>query len=357
MPESVTEWWSRRQFSKGTPQPYPVGTYRADWERYPVLVRQYLPDQNSGILLTQIPPAAEVYLLWTCDMGHRFVATPQEQRARPGGERRRSVWCPECADLAVQRAAARRPRRDEATELYSCGHAADPRRINPEFDRPCDLCVRISTSSFTRDALLEKIVPASRASFAEENSPHRRYSWKCDRGHGSFQSSTERILAGRECTICMNASAGAERVAVGDAFASSWAPKPSSAAEALLRLRLTERFALDFSPTAVRVSRPFFSHIEVWPDIVLPELKVAIEYDTIGRHGLEHVGKREDVDRRKDRLLRLVGWEVVRVRVGKLQPLGPFDVHGSGITTALIDRIEERLREIRGELFVSAYRR
>jgi hypothetical protein len=97
--------------------------------------------------------------------------------------------------------------------------------------------------------------------------------------------------------------------------------------------------------------------VEVWPDILLPELKVAIEYDTTGRHGLEHVGPREASDLRKDRLLRAVGWEVVRVRCGKLRPIGPYDLTAGSITDTLVDRIVARLGEVRGELFVAAYLR
>lgn len=106
---------------------------------------------------------------------------------------------------------------------------------------------------------------------------------------------------------------------------------------------------------AVRTAQPFFTHLEVWPDIVIPELMVAIEYDTTGRDGLEHVGTREPVDRRKDRLLRRTGWEVVRVRGGKLHHLGPFDVTGTTVSGALVDRVVDRLREIRGDLIVNCY--
>jgi very-short-patch-repair endonuclease len=67
------------------------------------------------------------------------------------------------------------------------------------------------------------------------------------------------------------------------------------------------------------------------------------------------VGTREAVDRRKDRLLREVGWQVIRVRCGKLQPLGPHDVVASGVTDALIERLLDELRLIRGGLFVDAY--
>jgi very-short-patch-repair endonuclease len=144
---------------------------------------------------------------------------------------------------------------------------------------------------------------------------------------------------------------------VGEAFVSRWAPAPASAAEPALKQRLAQQLDLDLSRNAVRVARPFHTHVEVWPDIVLPELKVAIEYDTTGRHGLEHVGPREESDRRKDRLLRAVGWEVIRVRCGKLQPIGPYDVPGGAIGDALVERIVARLGEIRGDLFVAAYLR
>ncbi len=260
MPESVESWWSRRRWSKGADVPYAVGSFRSDWERYPVLVRQYHPDFNAGISLTQVPPAADVYLQWQCDVGHRFVATPQEQRNRPGRARRRSSWCPECTRLAVGHPVARR----------------HPLRPDPS------------------------------------GSP-------------------------------------------GEAFFSAKAPKPASAAEARLRQLLATRLSVDLVPNAVRVRRPFFDRLEVWPDIVIDELKIAVEYDTTGRHGLEHVGGREDADRRKDRLLRAVKWEVVRIRCGRLLPIGPYDLCAAGVTTKLVDRLIEQFCLIRGDLIVRSY--
>lgn len=261
MPEHVETWWARRQRSKGVPVPYPVGSYREFWETYPVLVNQYHPDLNHGVVLTQIPPAADVWLLWQCDMGHVFVATPTEQRLRPGRSRRRSTWCPECT---------------------------------------------------------------------------------AGSGAGTSKPRT---------TLC--AKSAADHYAVGEAFHSECAPRPASAAEDLLRQKLEARLPL-LDANAVRVPRPFFTHLEVWPDLVLPDLCVAIEYDTTGRDGLEHVGKRELVDIRKDRLLRAARWEVVRVRTGKLKPIGPYDVQG-GVSGRTVDRVIDRLREIRGDLIVNAW--
>jgi hypothetical protein len=112
------------------------------------------------------------------------------------------------------------------------------------------------------------------------------------------------------------------RLPVGEAFASECAPATASAVEAQLRHDLAAR--LEFTPglNAVRVARPFFEHLEVWPDIVIPELRIAVEYDSTGRHGLEHVGKRQDADLRKDRALRWARWEVVRIRTGRLERSG-----------------------------------
>ncbi|MEY2850064.1 MAG: hypothetical protein RI885_2731, partial [Actinomycetota bacterium] len=228
MPEPVAAWWARRQRSKGTEVPYEVGRYRVEWQAFPVLVRQYHPDLNDGVTLTQVPPAAEVFLQWQCDAGHIFVATPSEQRSRPGGARRRSVWCPECTAGAVP--------------------------VVPRVARPLPSEAR--------------------------RRPVR----------------TRRVGS----TI--------EEFAVGDAFWSPHAPRVASAAEADLRQRLERMLDLDLSPNAVRVRRPFFDRLEVWPDIVIPDLRVALEYDTTGRIGTEHVGPRETSDRAKDRLLRQAGW-------------------------------------------------
>jgi hypothetical protein len=105
------------------------------------------------------------------------------------------------------------------------------------------------------------------------------------------------------------------------------------------------------------VTRPFFERLEVWPDIVIPELRIAIEYDTVGRHGLEHVGPKEESDRRKDRALRAVRWEVVRIRCGRLAPIGPYDLHAASVTPRLLDRVASTLAEIRGDLIIRAYER
>ena len=274
MVERVEAWWARRQFSRGVEVPYPVGTYREAWAPFPMLIRQYHPELNAGITLTQIPPAADVLLLWQCEAGHLFAATPSEQRERPGRERRRSAWCPECATRAK------------------------PPRVRP-----------------------------------------------------AGQSRTAKPATPR--TICPKTP----DLPTGEPFTSGCAPRPASAVEAKLRTDLFARLGVTEGFNAIRVARPFFDHLEVWPDILLPELRIALEYDSTGRFGLEHVGKREEADRRKDRALRAAGWEVVRIRTGRLEKLGPYDLQLSSLGRRGVDRLLDVCRDIRGPLFVDAYLR
>jgi len=293
MAERVELWWARRQFSKGAEVPYPVGSYREAWAPFPALIRQYHPELNAGIVLSQIPPAADVLLLWQCEAGHTFAATPDEQRNRPGRERRRSAWCPECTDLA--RPPRPLPMRDVVTV-------------------PCSPVPAMIANPIGRTVLRPR-------------KPRRKLQ------------------------VCPKTP----DLSVGEPFHSECAPKPASAIEAQLRADLFAGLSVTPGLNAVRVARPFFDHVEVWPDILLPELRVAIEYDSTGCHGLEHVGKREDADRRKDRAVRAARWEVVRIRTGRLEPLGPYDMQMAAWSRKGFDRLIDTLRDIRGPLLVDPY--
>ncbi|MFJ5145447.1 hypothetical protein [Curtobacterium sp. NPDC088465] len=336
MVEPVDAWWRRRQWSRGTAVPYAVGEFRSAWASYPVLVRQYHPEWNHGVVLTQVPPAAEVLLTWECDVGHVFVATPAEQRSRPGRERRRSVWCPEChLQAAPQRwpvlpedwpAAVPPPQRAERVNGRRTLPSAPGRGPVPGVGR-----VPTGTVASSR--------PGARAAGRS--------------GARSTRASGARSSQPVPRSICPQTP----RIPSGDSFTSVCAPAPASAVEADLRQALRDRFAFTFDHTAIRLDRPFFDHVEAWPDIVLPELRVAIEYDSTGRHGLEHVGPRQETDRRKDRAVRAVGWEVVRIRTGRLPALGPHDLEVSGISGRTIERLVDTLRDLRGALFVDAYAR
>lgn len=316
--------------------PYAVGEFRSAWASYPVLVRQYHPEWNHGVVLTQVPPAAEVLLTWECDVGHVFVATPAEQRSRPGRERRRSVWCPECH---LQAAPQRWP------VLPADWPAAVP---------PPQRAERVSGRRTLPSAPGRGPVPGPgqlpSGAVASSRSGSRAAGRSAVR---STRASGGRAVRSVPRSICPKTP----RLPSGDSFASVCAPAPASAVEADLRQALRDRFAFTFDHTAIRLDRPFFDHVEAWPDIVLPELRIAIEYDSTGRHGLEHVGPRQETDRRKDRAVRAVGWEVVRIRTGRLSALGPHDLEVSGISGRTIERLVDTLRDLRGSLFVDAYAR
>ncbi len=147
------------------------------------------------------------------------------------------------------------------------------------------------------------------------------------------------------------------QVRPGEAFRSDSAPRATSAAEGRLRALIAERLDVELVCTAVRVRAPFFGRLEVWPDIVVPELAIAIEFDTVGRNADEHVGRRERADRRKDQLLREVGWHVIRLRCRPLRALSSDDLVVAGVSATAVDALIERMGEVRGSLLVEAYRR
>ncbi|KQO48713.1 MULTISPECIES: hypothetical protein [unclassified Frigoribacterium] len=382
MPEPIAAWWARRRTSRGLAVPYPVGSYREAWASYPVLVRQYRPEYNGGIVLSQIPPAADVWLCWLCDSGHVFVATPDEQRHRPGRERRRSSWCPECSELAAPRALPMRPPMAPAAVVRaqaagmpgqgSVGPVQGSDAPAPVSGAPAQAAAAPGQAGAARS-------PGGAVPAPPSPQPRRRRASSTGLPSTTPRAEPTRVarpdpVARPDRVARPTRASRPDRVArptrasrpvcdktpavpTGTPFVSACAPKPASAVEAELRAELTARLEFEPGLNAVRVGRPFFDHVEVWPDIVLSELRVAIEYDSTGRHGLEHVGHRETADRRKDAALRAAGWEVVRLRTGKLPPLGSHDLQLSGLTRQTVPLLLDELRAIRGPLLVDAYLR
>lgn len=70
---------------------------------------------------------------------------------------------------------------------------------------------------------------------------------------------------------------------------------------------------------------------------------------------------RRGLDRERSRApalaLRPASWEVVRLRAGRLELLGPHDLRLSTWNDRALDRLIETFRGIRGPLLVDAYLR
>ncbi|UYN84119.1 MAG: hypothetical protein KIT89_02570 [Microcella sp.] len=307
MPQSVEQWWARRQCVTGEQTPYAIGRYRDAWAPFTVLVEQFRPERNGELVLSQIPPAADVYLVWVCSIGHEFVATPTEQRSRPGRSRSSRSWCPVCAEPSALRPARRWP---PAPVVDNSGQRASVSRSSR---------VPARVAGTARDVRPELLTP---------------------------QAARRAALQGAR---------PAAEVRPGEAFVSAAASHATSAMQGELRRLLEKRLDLEFAFTAVRVRTPFFGKLEVWPDVIVAELAVAIELDTVGRNGDEHVGRRERSDRRKDQLLREVGWHVIRLRCRPLRALGPDDLVVAGVSASAVDALIERIGEVRGALLVEAY--
>ncbi|MEB0307048.1 hypothetical protein QN345_17255 [Cryobacterium sp. 10I1] len=224
--------------------------------------------------------------------------------------------------------------------------------------RDCPLCVLLRETRRTRAQLVGTVAAGARGALAQETRIGAVYDWICTRGHSRYTATVREALTGPGCPRCQaNAAAPAARFEGGVPFMKPGLRLGTSATEQRLRVALGERIRLPHRVNAVRISRTFYGKPEVWPDIIIPALRIAIEYDDPGRDGLAHRGLKEASDREKDAALNEVGWEVIRVRAGGLTELGRHSIVCRAVTTAVVDRILELLVEIRGSEAVSGIRR
>ncbi|WP_353828023.1 hypothetical protein [Agromyces sp. SYSU T0242] len=237
---------------------------------------------------------------------------------------------------------------------FGCGHGATEEPA-ATLRRPCPVCMLLHETQRTRGELLGRVAPAQRPRLSREVRIGAEYDWRCRRGHDRYRASVMEVLTGSGCAKCRAnaASPGAAREA-GMPFMKPGLRVGTSMTEQRLRVLIGERIRLHHRANAVRIARMFHGRQEVWPDILVAELRIAIEYDDPGRGGRAHLGLKEGSDLEKDAALREVGWEVIRIRGGGLEPLGPHSIPCRSITAAVADEAVRMMREIRGDAAVDA---
>ncbi|MEJ3404064.1 hypothetical protein WDJ51_04920 [Rathayibacter sp. YIM 133350] len=236
---------------------------------------------------------------------------------------------------------------------FACGHGADAAEGILVLRRQCPLCMLISETHRTRAELLRRAAAPCRSALAFETRVGAEYTWVCARGHDRYTAAVIDVLTGPGCPKCIRNAAEATVASDGGvASMNAGLRTRTSHTEQRLRALLAERIRVPAGVNTVRVNRMFYGQQEVWPDIVLPALRVAIEYDDPGRSRRAHRGLKEASDREKDAALAEVGWEVIRVRAGGLASLGANSIVCASLNAAVADRIVQRLRELRGDAAV-----
>jgi len=243
-----------------------------------------------------------------------------------------------------------------AAVSFACGHGAD--RGAPgvvTLRRACPVCMLIHETQRSRSELIRRASPAQRTALAAETRIGAEYEWRCARGHDRYRATIMEQLTGTACAKCrQSAQAPAARAEAGVPFINPGLRLGTSITEHRLKAMLAARIRLNHRVNAIHLARTFHGRREAWPDIIVPQLRVTVEYDDPGRTRRAHRGLKAGSDAEKDDALREVGWEVIRVRAGGLGPLGPHSIVCAALTEAVADEVVERMRSIRGDAAVES---
>lgn len=229
---------------------------------------------------------------------------------------------------------------------FSCGHGAPGGSV--VVSRACPICQVLTSAGRTRASLQQRLARSERARFAVEVNMNAEYTWVCRRGHDRYRASIAAAIDGDACPKCRAGARAASAIRQAGAAGMNGARMPTSQAEQRLRALLEEQLVIPRGVNRIRIARTFHGRNEVWPDIIIPALKIAIEYDSPGRGGDWHRGLREASDLDKDAALRDVGWEVIRVRTGGLEHLGRYSIQASGPTHKVAGQLIAMMEQIRG---------
>lgn len=243
-----------------------------------------------------------------------------------------------------------------AAVSFACGHGAvagEPSVV--ALRRTCPVCMLVHETQRSRAELLRRVSPAQRAALSAETRIGAEYEWRCARGHDRYRASIVDQLTGTACAKCRrSAVAPAALAEAGVPYMNPGLRVGTSITEHRLKAMLGERIRLNHRVNAIRIARTFHGRREVWPDIIVPQLRITVEYDDPGRSRRAHRGLKEGTDADKDDALREVGWEVIRVRAGGLGPLGSNSIVCAALSETVADEVVSRMRAIRGDAAVDA---
>jgi len=252
----------------------PPGAF-PEWQKLsPTMVEQFNRETkaNGGLVLSQVPRTSDttVAWFWQCVRGHRWRETMYSRLDYGMSSQHTSRKVPRWKSIAGSRAACRQCVLEDFGSIYAkCGC------VDPDLNHV--------------------------------NKP-------------------QQFIAGW-CRDCRD-NAGPR---LGEAFHSFTTP-PTSSAEETLRALLSVHLPIVTPEEAnsVRVRATSWGALRVFPDMLIPSSRVAIEYDSPGPFGDMH--QDDSIDAAKDLALRDVGWEVIRVRTGGLALTSRWDVLASGPT-------------------------
>jgi len=243
-----------------------------------------------------------------------------------------------------------------AAVSFACGHGAAasvPGVVT--LRRACPVCMLIHETQRSRSELIRRAAPAQRTALVVETRIGAEYEWRCARGHDRYRATIVEQLTGTACAKCrQSARAPAAQAEAGVPFINPGLRLGTSITEHRLKAMLAARIRLNHRVNAIRLARTFHGRREAWPDIIVPQLRVTVEYDDPGRTRRAHRGLKAGSDAEKDDALREVGWEVIRVRAGGLGALGPHSIVCAALSEAVADEVIERMRSIRGDTAVES---
>lgn len=147
----------------------------------------------------------------------------------------------------------------------------------------------------------------------------------CPKGHRFiFWGHSPEENPSLECTRCYVAREVGRIISAystGDAFPSPFEYSSSADEKKMRRFLEEEGLRLAKAGTAIKLSENFYNWPFAVPDIVIPDCKIVVEYDSYWHHAFS-----EDKDKLKGDLIAKAGWKVIRIRQGQLKKINAQDV-------------------------------